>query len=214
MPFRRIPALHLPHALGVLAVPLVIPLRLKPPAAFFPQTDAPPQPPPPGRDTSACRKMRMSHGSAYSLGAARGGVASSSGTPLSAHDSARRGHRAAVAPVHGPFCRSASIHTAADALRSSTAWPTKAKETRKETSQICAPLKETSAANQNSRYMKSKLDPDYPKIGLDMRNTLTTSRVSARVGKCRLSCQDKRGNLAAKKQCEFGQELALVGHQL
>ncbi len=148
MPFRRIPALHLPHALGVLAVPLVIPLRLKPPAAFFPQTDAPPQPPPPGRDTPACRKMRMSHGSAYSLGAARGGVASSSGTPLSAHDSARRGHRAAVAPVHGPFCRSASIHRATDALRSSTAWPTKAKETRKETSQICAPLKEIREENQ------------------------------------------------------------------
>ena len=33
----------------------------------------------------------MSHGSVDSLGSARGGVASSSGTPRSAHDSARRG---------------------------------------------------------------------------------------------------------------------------
>ena len=43
---------------------------------------------------AVCRKMPMSHGSADSLGSARGGVAFSPGTPLSAHDSAHRGYTA------------------------------------------------------------------------------------------------------------------------
>ena len=110
LPLRPLPTSHLPQALWISAVPLVISLRLKPPAALLPQTASPPQPPPTGRDTLACRKMRTSHGRSDSLGAARGGVASSSGTPLFAHDSARHCRTATVAHVYGPLCRRAPIH--------------------------------------------------------------------------------------------------------
>ena len=111
LPLRPLPTPHLPQALRILAVPLVIPPRLKPPATPLPQTASPPRPPSTGRDTPAGRKMRTSHGRPDSLGAARGGVASSPGTPLLAHDSARRDRTATVARLYGPLCRRAPIQS-------------------------------------------------------------------------------------------------------
>ena len=137
LPLRSLPASHFRKALRLPTVPLVIPPCLKPPAALLPQTPPPPQPPPTGRNAPACRKMPMSHGSVYSLGAARGGVVSSSGT------SARRGRTATVARLYGLPCRRASAYRTTEALRSLPGWPTEAKETRKETAQICAAFKET-----------------------------------------------------------------------
>ena len=97
LPFRCLPTPQFPKTLWLPTVPLVIPPCLEPPAASLPQTTSPPQPTLTGRNTPANRKMPMSHGRVCSLGAARGGVASSPGTPLSAHDSAHAGRAAPVA---------------------------------------------------------------------------------------------------------------------
>ena len=150
LPFRRLPASHFPKAFRLPAIPLVVPPRLKPPAAPLPQTASPPQPPPAGPDTSACRKIPMSHGSVDSLGSARGGVASP-GTPRSAHDSARCGRTAPVARSYGPLRRRAPSQEATAALCPFPEWPTEAKKTRKETAQICAALKETNLSKETGR---------------------------------------------------------------
>jgi hypothetical protein len=150
LPLCSLPTPHRREALRLPTVPLVIPSCLKPPAALLPQTTPPPQPPT-GRDASACRKMPLSHGRAYSLGAARGGLASSPGTPLSAHDSALPGRPAIVARSYGPLGQKAPSHGPTTALPSSPEWPMEAKETRKETAQIRAPLKETGLSKETAR---------------------------------------------------------------
>ena len=98
LPLRPLPTPHFRQAFRLPAISLVIPPCLELPAASLPQTVSPPQPSPTGRNALACRKMRLSHGSAYSLGSARGEVAFSPGTPLSTQDSACRG-RAATLPA-------------------------------------------------------------------------------------------------------------------
>lgn len=77
---RRLPTLHLPQAIRLPAVALVVPRGAKGLAAPFPQTPSPSQPALPGRANSVCGKIGMSHGRVCSLGSARGGGMSSSGT--------------------------------------------------------------------------------------------------------------------------------------
>ena len=161
LPLGRLPTPHLPPALGILAVPLVIPPRLKPPTTPLPQTDSPPQSSSTGRDTPAGRKMRTSHGKVRSLGAARGGVASSSGIPLSAHDRARRCRRATLAHVWRSTAEERSpLSRRRDVLRPSPPCLTETKETRKETAQRCAALKERKETNLSKETTRRSTTTD------------------------------------------------------
>ena len=113
--FRRLPAFQFPLTIRLSAVALVVPPGLEPPAAPLPQAVSPPQSSPTGRDTLACRNMRTSHGKACSLGAARGGLPSSSGTYPSPFDPTSPCHSATACRF--PLAEHKDIESTMGALR-------------------------------------------------------------------------------------------------
>jgi len=63
LPFGRLPTAHFLQTFRFSAVSLVVPPRLKSPAAIFVETISPPQPPAPGGHTALIGMLNLSHGS-------------------------------------------------------------------------------------------------------------------------------------------------------